>query len=64
MHLKTLATGDDRLSVELSEFELTALAALVERGQHGLEATPGDESCIRSVIVGVAEEFKGLLDHF
>ena len=58
----------ESVTVEFTEFELMALAALVERGQQGVlleeTKTPGDSSCIRIAINEVADEFRSLLGHF
>jgi hypothetical protein len=48
----------------MTEFELTALVALVERAQQLVELTPGRNSEIREAIHSVADEFKSLLGHF
>jgi hypothetical protein len=62
--LKTTSFSQDNVAVEFTEFELMALAALVERGQVGVEAPEGDAACIRTAINEVADEFKSLLGHF
>jgi hypothetical protein len=62
--LKTTSLSKDNVAVEFTEFELMALAALVERGQVGVEVGADDSACIRTAINGVADEFKSLLGHF
>ena len=54
----------ERITVEFTEFELTALAALVERGQIGVTPEAGDAAGIRHAITAVATEFRSLLGHF
>ena len=62
--MKTRGMAQESVTVELTEFELTALVALVERGQRlaGLDAE--DEHEIRRAIHTIADEFKSLLGHF
>ena len=62
--LKTIDLAEERITVEFTEFELTTLAALVERGQFGVTPEAGDSAGIRHVITGVATEFRSLLGHF
>ena len=62
--MKTIRLGSEHITVEFTEFELTALAALVERAQPGLEPARGDNREIRTAIHRVAEEFRSLLGHF
>ncbi len=62
--MKTATFHQDSITVELTEFEMTALVALVERGQEGVESEPGDYACIRTAINEVADEFRSLLGHF
>ncbi len=62
--VKTLAIQGDRIRVELTEFEMMALAALVERGQAGIDLQDEDHASIRTAIHTVAEEFRSLLGHF
>lgn len=62
--MKTTHLAEERVTVELTEFELTALVALVERAQAGLSVIPGENTEIRRAIHQVAEEFKSLLGHF
>jgi hypothetical protein len=54
----------EHIAVEMTEFELTALVALVERAQQLVGLTPGSNSEIREAIHNVADEFKSLLGHF
>jgi hypothetical protein len=62
--MRTLEIGADTVAVELTEFELMALAALVERSQEDVEITESDSSCIGLAINRVATEFRSLLGHF
>ena len=62
--MKTMQFNKESVTVEFTEFELMALAALVERGQQGIEVEPGDYACIRTAINQVADEFRSLLGHF
>jgi len=62
--LKTTHLAKERITVEFTEFELTALAALVERGQIGVEPDAEDVDGIRYAISAVATEFRSLLGHF
>jgi len=62
--VKTKALATETITVELTEFEVTALAALVERGQLGIDLKEPDTTCIRTAISEVADEFKSLLGHF
>ena len=64
--MKTVAMsetpGGARVTVELTEFELTALVALVEEGRKRLTDT-SDPGLIRSSMGRVADEFTRLLGH-
>ncbi len=64
--MKTRDLDADHITVEFTEFEMAALAALVERGQLAVDLhESGDESHgIRQAIHAVAEEFRSLLGHF
>jgi len=62
--MKTSHMNTDTLTVELTEFEVTALVALVERGMTGIEPLQNSEACIRKTILGVAREFNSMLGHF
>jgi hypothetical protein len=62
--VKTTDLSQDCVTIQFTEFELMTLAALVERGQAGVDAPTGDYACIRSAINTVADEFKSLLGHF
>jgi hypothetical protein len=62
--VKTTDLSQDCVTIQFTEFELMTLAALVERGQAGVDASTGDYACIRSAINTVADEFKSLLGHF
>ena len=62
--LKTINLSEEHVTVEFSEFELMALAALVEKAMAVIPEKEGDYACIYTAIHGVAEEFKSLLGHF
>ena len=62
--MKTTDLNTENVTVEFTEFELMALAALVERGQAGVEEASGDYVGIRTAITTVADEFRSLPDHF
>ena len=62
--VKTIDLAKDTVVIEFTEFEMTALAALVERGQFGIEVNAGDTHSIRRAITSVANEFRSLLGHF
>jgi hypothetical protein len=62
--VKTKGLAAERITVELTEFELTVLAALVERGQMLVRLEGRDLHDIRSAIDSVAGEFSSLLGHF
>jgi hypothetical protein len=62
--MKTIAIAADAVTVQISEFEMTALVALVQRGLSGVDVGSGDAACIRAAIVGIAEEFACLVGHF
>lgn len=62
--MKTRGLAQESVTVELTEFELTALVALVERGQNLVSLDGGDQHDIRRVIHDVADEFRSLLGHF
>ncbi|MEE4193288.1 MAG: hypothetical protein V2I66_17050 [Halieaceae bacterium] len=64
--MKTRDLEPEHITVEFTEFEMTALAALVERGQLtvDLDDTAGESHGIRQAIHSVAEEFRSLLGHF
>ena len=64
--MKTRDLEPEHITVEFTEFEMTALAALVERGQQTVTLATDDKagSGIREAIHAVAEEFRSLLGHF
>ena len=62
--MKTTALTDDTVTIELTEFEVTALVALVERAQRTVILAEGDRHGIRAAIHRVADEFRSLLGHF
>ena len=62
--MRTLEIDRDTVSVQVTEFELMALAALVERGQGDLSVNEQDSSCIGLAIERIAMEFRSLLAHF
>ena len=64
--MKTRGLEPDHITVELTEFEVTALAALIERGQETvpLEGCEQEGQGIRYAIHTVANEFRSLLGHF
>ncbi len=64
--VKTRDLEPEHITVEFTEFEMTALAALVERGQQTVTLAASDKptSGIREAIHAVAEEFRSLLGHF
>ena len=62
--MKTRALAEECITVELTEFELTALVALVERGQNLVGRDSGKGREIRQAIHEVADEFRTLLGHF
>ncbi len=64
--MKTRDLEPEHITVEFTEFEMTALAALVERGQQTVVLGEGSEDNhgIREAIHAVAEEFRSLLGHF
>ena len=62
--MKTIALNEESISVEFTEFELMALAALVEQAQLALPAAAAEQDSIRDLINTVAVEFRSLLGHF
>jgi hypothetical protein len=62
--LKTISLSEEQVTVEFTEFELMALAALVEKAMTVVPEKEGDYASIYDAIHGVAEEFKSLLGHF
>ena len=62
--MRTIEIGPDTVSVQITEFEMMALAALVERGQGDLSVNEQDSSCIGLAIDRIAVEFRSLLGHF
>ena len=62
--MKTISLSEDQITVEFTEFELMALAALVEKAMTVVPEKEGDYASIYKAIHGVAEEFKSLLGHF
>ncbi|MCX2981570.1 hypothetical protein EYC98_11925 [Halieaceae bacterium IMCC14734] len=62
--MRTIELASDTVSVEFTEFELMALAALVERGQEDVSVQPDDAACIGLAINRTAVEFRSLLGHF
>ena len=62
--MKTIDLSEEKVSVEFTEFELMALAALVEKAQAIVPDKGGNYADIYSAIHEVAEEFKSLLGHF
>ena len=62
--MKTINLNEEQITVEFTEFELMALAALVEKAMAVVPAKEGDYACIYEAISEVAEEFNSLLGHF
>ena len=62
--MRTLDLDSNSVSVQFTEFEMMALAALVERGQEDVSISKGDSACIGLAINQVANEFRSLLGHF
>ena len=62
--MKTIDLSEETVTVEFTEFELMALAALVEKAIALVPEKEGDHACIYDAIHGVAEEFRSLLGHF
>ena len=62
--MRTIELASDTVCVEFTEFELMALAALVERGQEDVNVQPDDDGCIGLAINRTATEFRSLLGHF
>lgn len=62
--MKTVQLIPEYITVEMTEFELTALVALVERAQQLLPLSPGGDADIFEAIHRVSDEFKSLLGHF
>ena len=62
--MRTIEIAADTVSVEFTEFEMMALAALVERGQEDVSVTEDDVACIGLAINRTAAEFRSLLGHF
>jgi hypothetical protein len=62
--VKTTQLAEERITVELTEFEMTALAALVERAQKTVVLARDEKDGIRAAIHAVADEFRSLLGHF
>ena len=62
--MKTTHLTAERITVEMTEFELTALAALVERAQQSVGRERRDNLEIHDAIERVANEFRSLLGHF
>ena len=62
--MKTTHLAAEHITVELTEFELTALAALVERAQRSIAGQQGKDLEIHEAINRVADEFRALLGHF
>lgn len=62
--MKTLALSDGLVSLELTEFEMTVLCALVEQGQQRLQDCQEGGSILHSRMTQVATEFRSVLGHF
>ena len=62
--MKTLNFNSDTVTVEITEFELVTLSALVERGLTGLNQRREDNDGIYQAIHRVAGEFRALGGHF
>lgn len=62
--MKTTGLTDDTVTIEMTEFEVTALAALVERAQRTVSLDDSDSHGIRAAIHAVADEFRSVLGHF
>ena len=62
--MKTIRLTPERVTVEITEFELTALVAMVERAQVSLPLSPGTDLDIYEAIHRVSDEFKSLLGLF
>ena len=62
--MKTIELSEESVTVELTEFEVMALAALVEQAQVALPAPGPEQGCIRDAINRVAGQFRSLLGHF
>jgi len=62
--LKTIELNEEGVTVEFTEFEVMALAALVEQAQAALPIAGPEQSCIRAAINRVAGQFGSLLGHF
>jgi hypothetical protein len=61
--MKTVELGDNLVTLELTEFELTVLAALVEQGQLQLSESNRGGTLLHSKMMQVASEFRSLLGH-
>ena len=62
--MRTIELSNATVCVEFTEFELMALAALVERGQEDVSVQAGDAACIGLAINRIATEFRSLPRHF
>ena len=64
MKTMNISRDDDdlRVTLELGEFELTTLVALVEQGQNQLRYCPGTAE-LHEHMVETANEFRSLLGH-
>jgi hypothetical protein len=62
--MRTIELSNATVCVEFTEFELMALAALVERGQEDVSVQADDTACIGLAINRTATEFRSLLGHF
>ncbi len=61
--MKTLNLKDNLVALELTEFELTVLVALVEQGQLKISGSEEGAALLHSKITQVASEFRSLLGH-
>ena len=61
--MKTVDLKDNLVTLELTEFELTVLAALVEQGQQQLSGRNSGGTLLHSKMTQVASEFRSLLGH-
>ena len=61
--MKTVDLKDNLVTLELTEFELTVLAALVEQGQLQLSGGNRGGTLLHSKMTQVASEFRSLLGH-
>ena len=62
--MRTVDFNADNVVVELTEFEITTLSALIERGLFGVAHRADDSDGIYPAIHRVAGEFRALGGHF